>query len=551
MWRIWPMIWDLGGDVVAPDGKKVGFDGQPGLRALTLDPSMATQDKSRLHRQDRGSEKMYQVFNSATAWAWCRPGRGSCPRSSRPRSTTASSRCRRFDGKPVTISGPDTWMRVRQRRGPQARRAPEFVQVAHPARAGRASGTSRPAACRCAGPPPRRPRGSSTSTELEGWSTFVDALDNARVRPVDRGLSEDLRGARAGDRRACCSASSRRTTRSTRPSSGGNTGAGEAAEARALSTVFAHGRRAPALAGPRRRAPRGCSGRSARRRARGCTSCPAVRDHRRAGDRAGRLVAAAVRPGQGPDRRDDQLRRTRRTTGPLPRPGVHGRGRPHADLHGAVRAAERRRRARRWRCCSTAACASSASTGRSPSCRSWCRRRFRACCSRSSSTTSSGSRTRCCTARARPAAVLRRRRAGAAAARARRAVGGTSCVASARSSIWPRCRTSRASWSRPPRSTARGRGGVFRHVTLPALRPVTSSCCCGRRCRRVQLFDLVYVTTRAGPAESTDVVVYYVYRSIRDSAYGTGAAAAYVVAVALLVRRASPASRSLACGRGA
>jgi multiple sugar transport system permease protein len=50
----------------------------------------------------------------------------------------------------------------------------------------------------------------------------------------------------------------------------------------------------------------------------------------------------------------------------------------------------------------------------------------------------------------------------------------------------------------------------------------------------IQLFDIVYGSTSGGPGQSTVVVVYYVYRSIRDSAYGLGAAASYVVAGGLL-----------------
>jgi multiple sugar transport system permease protein len=79
------------------------------------------------------------------------------------------------------------------------------------------------------------------------------------------------------------------------------------------------------------------------------------------------------------------------------------------------------------------------------------------------------------------------------------------------------------------------RAGVFRHVILPALMPVTIFLVLWQTVQGVQLFDLVYAGTSGGPGQSTYVVVYYVYRSIRDSAYGTGAAASYVVAGALLV----------------
>ena len=45
---------------------------------------------------------------------------------------------------------------------------------------------------------------------------------------------------------------------------------------------------------------------------------------------------------------------------------------------------------------------------------------------------------------------------------------------------------------------------------------------------------IVYGSTSGGPGQSTVVVVYYIYRSIRDVAYGTGAAAAFVVAGGLM-----------------
>ena len=78
------------------------------------------------------------------------------------------------------------------------------------------------------------------------------------------------------------------------------------------------------------------------------------------------------------------------------------------------------------------------------------------------------------------------------------------------------------------------RAGVFRHVILPALAPVSIFLLLWQTVQGIQLFDLVYGSTSGGPGQSTYVVVYYVYRSIRDSAYGTGAAASYVLAGGLL-----------------
>ena len=79
------------------------------------------------------------------------------------------------------------------------------------------------------------------------------------------------------------------------------------------------------------------------------------------------------------------------------------------------------------------------------------------------------------------------------------------------------------------------RAGVFRHVTLPAIAPVLAFLLLWQLIQAVQLFDLVYGSTRGGPGQSTVVIVYYIYRSIRDSAYGMGAAASYALAGTLMV----------------
>jgi multiple sugar transport system permease protein len=85
------------------------------------------------------------------------------------------------------------------------------------------------------------------------------------------------------------------------------------------------------------------------------------------------------------------------------------------------------------------------------------------------------------------------------------------------------------------------RWGVFRHVTLPALWPVLTFLLLWQTVSAIQLFDIVYGSTSGGPGQSTVVVVYYIFRSIRDSAYGTGAAASYVVAGALMALTAAVA----------
>ena len=80
------------------------------------------------------------------------------------------------------------------------------------------------------------------------------------------------------------------------------------------------------------------------------------------------------------------------------------------------------------------------------------------------------------------------------------------------------------------------RRGIFLHVILPALRPVTVFLLVWQTFQSLQLFDLVFVTTRGGPLQSTTVVVLYVWQQAFEFFNaGYGAAAAYVLAFGLLV----------------
>lgn len=77
---------------------------------------------------------------------------------------------------------------------------------------------------------------------------------------------------------------------------------------------------------------------------------------------------------------------------------------------------------------------------------------------------------------------------------------------------------------------------VLRHVTLPALMPVTVFLLLWQLITALQVFDLIYVTTKGGPLGSTTVVVYFVWQqAFQMFTAGYGAAAAYVLALALLM----------------
>ncbi|MGQ4431810.1 MULTISPECIES: carbohydrate ABC transporter permease [unclassified Streptomyces] len=81
-----------------------------------------------------------------------------------------------------------------------------------------------------------------------------------------------------------------------------------------------------------------------------------------------------------------------------------------------------------------------------------------------------------------------------------------------------------------------GRAQVLRHVILPALTPVTVFLLLWQFITSLQVFDLIYVTTKGGPLGSTTVIVYFVWQqAFQMFTAGYGAASAYVLAVALLV----------------
>jgi multiple sugar transport system permease protein len=81
-----------------------------------------------------------------------------------------------------------------------------------------------------------------------------------------------------------------------------------------------------------------------------------------------------------------------------------------------------------------------------------------------------------------------------------------------------------------------GKWRVFRHVTLPELRPVTVFAAVWQTITAMQLFDLIYTTTRGGPINSTQTIVYYIYElAFQTQRLGYGAAAAYLLFIVTLV----------------
>lgn len=77
---------------------------------------------------------------------------------------------------------------------------------------------------------------------------------------------------------------------------------------------------------------------------------------------------------------------------------------------------------------------------------------------------------------------------------------------------------------------------IFWHVTMPELGPVTVFTAVWQTISALQLFDIVFTTTRGGPIGATETIVYFVYHQAFELAqYGYGSAAAIVLFVTTMV----------------
>ena len=181
VWRIWPMIWSAGGDVLDSSGDKVGYDGESGQKSLEAIRAMAVDDKSVYIDKTAGSEKMYSVFNN-NRMGMVPTGPWELPEIIDSKIDYGVVPMPTFGGDEVTISGPDTWMLFDNGKE-KAAAAKEFVKwLTQPeqdavwdVKAG-----SLPLRKSTA----EQPVWKDNVNSVEGLQTFVDVLENARVRPT-------------------------------------------------------------------------------------------------------------------------------------------------------------------------------------------------------------------------------------------------------------------------------------------------------------------------------------------------------------------------------
>jgi multiple sugar transport system substrate-binding protein len=181
VWRLWPMVWQLGGDVLSKDGKELGFTNASGEQSLELIRAMSRDDKSIYVDTKPGSEQMYQVFGS-NRMGMIPTGPWQLPTFVDQKVDYGVAPMPAFKGEPTTISGPDAWV-LFDNGDARAKAAQTFVQWLTAPKQDAQWDIE-------AGSLPLRestaaqPLWKKHVAEVEGLQTFVDALGQARVRPA-------------------------------------------------------------------------------------------------------------------------------------------------------------------------------------------------------------------------------------------------------------------------------------------------------------------------------------------------------------------------------
>jgi multiple sugar transport system substrate-binding protein len=108
-WRLWPMIWQQGGEVLDKANKKALFAGPQGVKALQLLTDMAVKDKSLYPDQSPDTEKMYGLFDSGKI-AMIVTGPWQLEDIQQHHVSYGVQYLPSFNGSHETISGPDVYM---------------------------------------------------------------------------------------------------------------------------------------------------------------------------------------------------------------------------------------------------------------------------------------------------------------------------------------------------------------------------------------------------------------------------------------------------------
>ncbi|MFE0019898.1 substrate-binding domain-containing protein [Amycolatopsis sp. NPDC059021] len=179
VWRLWPLVWDLGGEVIGKDGRSIGF-AESGVRALEVLRDLAA-DKSVYIDPKPGSEQMYKAF-AAGRIGMVATGPWQLPDITDAGIDYHVVPLPTFSRRPVTISGPDTWT-LFDNGEERVRAARTFVSwLIQPDQDVRwdVGAGSLPLSRRAQSMPAWQQKAAETA----GLPVFAHALENARVKPV-------------------------------------------------------------------------------------------------------------------------------------------------------------------------------------------------------------------------------------------------------------------------------------------------------------------------------------------------------------------------------
>jgi multiple sugar transport system substrate-binding protein len=179
VWRLWPMVWDLGGDVIAADGHGIGF-ADSGVKALETVATLAG-DKSVYIDPKPGSEQMYQVFLSGRM-GMAVTGPWELPDIIQAKTDYHVAPLPSYSRRPITISGPDTWT-VFDNGSARVGAARTFVSwLMQPAQD--VVWDIQDGSLPLSRATQALPQWQRKSRDTNGLSVFTTALETARVRPA-------------------------------------------------------------------------------------------------------------------------------------------------------------------------------------------------------------------------------------------------------------------------------------------------------------------------------------------------------------------------------
>jgi multiple sugar transport system substrate-binding protein len=178
VWRIWPMVWDLGGDVVAGDGKHIGFR-DTGVRVLETVAALA-RDRSVYIDPKPGSEQMYQVFLSGRM-GMVATGPWQLPDIVQAKVDYHVVPLPSYSGRPITISGPDTWTAFDNGEARVAATRTFLTWLMQPAQD--VQWDIQAGSLPLSRATQALPQWTRKTRETHGLTVFTQALDTARVRP--------------------------------------------------------------------------------------------------------------------------------------------------------------------------------------------------------------------------------------------------------------------------------------------------------------------------------------------------------------------------------